>query len=110
MYLPNIPHDPTSPIDIGKHTEKDRRIIPIKDILSVIMAAKEEERNLVGSYWHTGTRRGEALRWTCVDDINFEEKRVRLGTREAGMYSPDTSVLTRKETTGKGSKGQRLRP
>lgn len=79
----NILHDPTAPIEKKKHTKKSRRLIPIKDILSVIMAAKGEERNLIGSYWHTGGRRGEILRWAWADDINFEERWVRLGTKKS---------------------------
>jgi integrase len=31
---------------------------------------------------HTGARKGEVLRWTWADDVNFEERWVRLGTRK----------------------------
>jgi integrase len=32
---------------------------------------------------HTGARKGEVLRWTWADDINFDERWVRLGTRKS---------------------------
>jgi integrase len=41
---------------------------------------------LIGSYWHTGARKSEILRWTWADDINFEERWVRLGTRKSRTH------------------------
>lgn len=41
-----------------------------------------QDRVMIGSYWHTGARKGEILRWTWDEDINFEERWVRLGTRK----------------------------
>jgi integrase len=78
-----IMHDPTGPIEKKPHSKKSRRIIPIQDILKVMLAAKGHERVLIGSYWHTGARKGEVLRWTWADDINFEERWVRLGTKKS---------------------------
>ena len=48
-----------------------------------MLVAKSHDRVLIGTYWHTGARKGEVLRWTWDDDINFEEKWVRLGTRKS---------------------------
>lgn len=81
MY--GVMYDPTGPIEKKSHTKKARRLISIKDTFSVIMAGKREERNFVGSCWHTGGRRGEILRWAWDDDINFEERWVRLGTKKS---------------------------
>jgi integrase len=64
------------------HTKAVRRLIPIPDILKVLPAATGHDRVLLGAYWHTGARKGEVLRWTWADDINFEERWVRLGTRK----------------------------
>ena len=47
-----------------------------------MLVAKGHDRVLIGSYWHTGARKKEDLRWTWADDINFEERWVRLGTRK----------------------------
>lgn len=75
-------HDPTALIDKLPHEKKARRVIPIQDILSVIMAAPMPERAMIAAYWHTGARRGEVLRWTWADDVSLEGRWVRLGTRK----------------------------
>lgn len=84
-----ILHDPTGPTKRKPHTKKARRLIPIQDIFAVMMAAPMPERALIGACWHTGARRGEVLRWTWADDVNLEERWVRLGTRKTrgeGMH------------------------
>lgn len=80
MY--GIMHDPTAPIKKKPHDRKPRRLIPLVDILKVLLVAQGHDRVLIGSYWHTGARKKEVLRWTWADDINFEERWVRLGTRK----------------------------
>jgi len=81
MY--GVMYDPTGPIKKKSHTKKPRRLIPVQDILKVMLVAKGQDRVLIGSYWHTGARKGEILRWTWAEDINFEERWVRLGTRKS---------------------------
>lgn len=78
-----VMHDPTGPIRKKPHTKRARRLVPIQDILKVILAAQGADRAMVGAYWHTGGRRGEIFRWTWADDVNFEERWVRLGTRKS---------------------------
>ena len=80
MY--GVMYDPTAPIKKKSHTKKARRLIPIADILKVILMAQSHDRVLIGTYWHTGARKSEILRWVWADDINFEERWVRLGTRK----------------------------
>ncbi|MCK4389537.1 MAG: tyrosine-type recombinase/integrase [Desulfobacterales bacterium] len=80
MY--SIMYDPTAPIKKKPHSKKARRLIPIQDILKVMLVAQGHDRVLMGSYWHTGARKGEILRWTWADDINFEERWARLGTKK----------------------------
>ena len=80
MY--GLMYDPTAPIKKKPHEKQPRRLIPIQDILKVIMAAQGHDRVLIGAYWHTGARKSEVLRWTWTDDINFDERWVRLGTRK----------------------------
>ncbi len=77
-----IMYDPTGPIKSRTHSRKQRRLIPISDILKVMLAANKFERVLIGCYWHTGARYSEILSWTWADDINFEERWVRLGTKK----------------------------
>ena len=81
MYA--IMYDPTAPIKKKAHEKKARRLIPIADILKVMMAAKGQDRVFMGTYWHTGGRKSEIMRLTWADDINFEERWVRLGTRKS---------------------------
>jgi len=80
MY--GIMYDPTGPIKKKPHEKQPRRLIPIQDILKVLLVAQGHDRVLIGAYWHTGARKGEVLRWTWDEDINFEERWVRLGTRK----------------------------
>jgi integrase len=80
MY--GVMHDPTGPIKKKPHTKKARRLIAVQDILKVMLVAKGYERVLIGAYWHTGARKGEVMRWTWSDDINFDERWVRFGTRK----------------------------
>lgn len=78
-----ILYDPTAPIKKKPHDRKPRRLLPIQDILKVMLAVQGHDRVLIGAYWHTGARKSELLRWTWADDINFEERWVRLGTRKS---------------------------
>lgn len=78
-----IMYDPTSQIKKKPHTKKPRRLISIQDILKVLLVSRGHDRVLIGAYWHTGGRKGEILRWTWENDINFEERWVRLGTKKS---------------------------
>ena len=78
-----VMHDPTAPIKMKRHEKQVRRLIPIQDILKVLLLAQGHDRVLLGAYWHTGARKSEIFRWTWVDDINFEERWVRLGTHKS---------------------------
>jgi integrase len=80
MY--GIMYDPSAPIKKKPHEKQPRRLIAIRDILKVLLVAQGHDRVLIGAYWHTGARKGEVLRWTWDEDINFEERWVRLGTRK----------------------------
>ncbi|MFH1060476.1 MAG: site-specific integrase [Pseudomonadota bacterium] len=76
-------YDPTAPLEPLPHDRASRRLVPVQDIWRVIMVAPMPERAMIGAYWHTGARRGEVLRWTWAEDINFEERWVRLGTHKS---------------------------
>ncbi len=78
-----VMYDPTGPVRKKAHTKKIRRLIPISDILKVMMVAQGHDRVLLGAYWHTGARRSEVFRLTWAEDVNFEERWVRLGTKKS---------------------------
>ena len=77
------PPKPYLQIKKKPHTKKKRRLIPIQDILKVLLVAQGQDRVLIGAYWHTGGRKGEILRWTWADDVNFKERWIRLGTKKS---------------------------
>ena len=51
------------------------------DILKILQAAKPDERVFLKAYLHTGARRSEIFR-LIWEDINFERREIRLGTRK----------------------------
>jgi len=55
---------------------------PSKDVLKVLMAATRPEKVFLYAYIQTGARRSEIFRWTWLEDINFDRRQYRLGTRK----------------------------
>jgi integrase len=53
-----------------------------EQVLAVIMAAERKDKVLLYAYIMTGARRSELFRWTWVEDINFEKRQYRLGSRK----------------------------
>lgn len=53
-----------------------------KEVIQLLLAAERHDRNLLIAMITTGGRRSEVFRWNWHEDINFEERRVRLGTRK----------------------------
>jgi len=53
-----------------------------RDMVAVLDAGTLEEKVFLLSYIDTGARRGEIFRWTWANDVNFEKKLVRLGTKK----------------------------
>ena len=78
----DLPNNPVSKIDKLPHTRKTQYTPLTEDILRVLAAAKPEEKIFLNAYLQTGARRSEIFRWTWHDDINFESREVRLGTRK----------------------------
>ena len=83
QQLYGVLYDPTAPVKMKRHEKQARRLIPIQDILKILLVAQGHDRVLLGAYWHTGARKHEVLRWTWAEDINFEDRWVRLGTRKS---------------------------
>jgi integrase len=55
---------------------------PAEDVLRVLAAAGRADRTFLVCYLQTGARRSELFRWQWNGDINFGDRRVRLGTRK----------------------------
>jgi integrase len=74
--------NPFNDIQKFPHDRSPQYTPPPEDILRVLMVATREERIFLEAYLQTGARRSEIFRWTWVEDINFDARQVRLGTRK----------------------------
>jgi len=75
--------NPLIEIEKRSHERKPQYVPPVEDILKVLMAATRMERIFLDSYLQTGARRSEVFRWTWTDDINLDQRKVRLGSRKS---------------------------
>lgn len=66
---------------------------PQDDILKLLMVATREERVFLNCYLQTGARRSEIFRLTWANDINFEKRNIRLGTRKTRDGSMEHELL-----------------
>lgn len=76
---------PTNPVVIIKKRPHDRGpqyVPPTEDVLRILAVATREEKVFLDCYLQTGARRSEIFRWTWTEDVNFEKRRCRLGTRK----------------------------
>ena len=64
------------------HDRAPAYVPPIEDILRLLAVCTRKERIFLDAYLQTGARRSETFRWTWHDDINFERRQVRIGTRK----------------------------
>lgn len=78
----DLDSNPVAKIKSLPHDRGPQYTPPTGDILKVLAAANREERIFMNCYLHTAARRSEIFRWTWADDINFEKREVRLGTRK----------------------------
>ena len=67
---------------------------PAEDIDKVLMAANQEEMDLLICIYHTGGRIGEILK-LAWEDVNFEKKSITLWTRKrrGGQLEPDPLAI-----------------
>ncbi len=82
LKIVGLPNNPVALIDKLPHDRKPQYTPPTVDMLKVLATAKREERVLLSCYIQTAARRSEIFRWTWVEDINFEKRQIRLGTRK----------------------------
>ena len=64
------------------HDRKPPYTPPTEDILRILLVATRKEKVLLDCYLRTAARRSEIFRLTWVEDINFERRKIRLGTRK----------------------------
>lgn len=74
-------HNPCKNIDRYPETPKQKYVPPAEDINRVLLAADQEDMELLLILYHTAGRIGEVLRLTW-DDVNFEHRYVILKTRK----------------------------
>jgi integrase len=74
--------NPVAEIDKRSEDRKSQYVPPTEDILKVLAAAMRQEKVLLDSYLLTGARRSEIFRWSWIEDINFDQRIYRLGTRK----------------------------
>lgn len=77
-----IKENPFATTERRSHDREPQYTPPSADVLKVLMVADRKERVFLDAYLQTGARRAEIFRWTWVDDINFERREYRLGTRK----------------------------
>lgn len=74
--------NPAVKIDRFSHDRQAKYIPQEKDVLKLLAAATPEEKVFLDCYLNTAARRSEIYRLVWNDDINFEKRQVRLGTRK----------------------------
>jgi integrase len=80
-YL-DITTNPVTKIKKLPHNRSPQYTPPTEDVLRLLAVATRQERVFLDCYLHTGARRSEIFRWTWAEDINFEKRQVRLGSRK----------------------------
>lgn len=78
----DLPRNPVAKMRPYPHERGPQYTPPTEDVLKLLAAATPEERVFLQCYLQTGARRGEIFRWTWNEDVNFERREVRLGTRK----------------------------
>lgn len=82
-----IKDNPFSATEKRSHDRQPQYTPPSTDVLKVLMVADRKERIFLDAYLQTGARRSEIFRWTWADDINFDRREYRLGTRKTADSS-----------------------
>lgn len=78
----DITVNPVAKTEKLRHDRKVQYTPSEQEVLKLLAAAGPEDKIMLNCYLQTGARRSEIFRWTWADDINFEKRQVRLGTRK----------------------------
>ena len=82
-----FPINPVAKIKKRGHTAAKQYVPPVDHMLRILAVTTREEQVFLDAYLQTAGRRCEILGWTWADDINFERRQVRLGTRKTKDHS-----------------------
>ena len=82
MDILDLQINPFAKVKRLAHDRRPQYCPPTADILKVLAVATREELVFLSAYLQTGARKSEVLRWTWAEDVNFEKREVRLGTRK----------------------------
>ncbi len=64
------------------HDREPQYTPPVEDVLRLLTVCTRNDRIFLDAYLQTGARRSEIFRWLWHEDINFERRQVRIGTRK----------------------------
>ncbi|MBU2547829.1 MAG: tyrosine-type recombinase/integrase [Proteobacteria bacterium] len=78
----DLPNNPLTKIKKRPHDRETQYTPSTEDVLKVLAVADRTESVMLNCYLQTAARRSEIFRWTWVEDINFERREYRLGTRK----------------------------
>jgi integrase len=77
-----IRHNPFADTEKFPHDGKPQYTPPNEDVEKLLEVATRAERVFLDCYLQTAARRSEIFRWTWIEDINFDRRAYRLGTRK----------------------------
>lgn len=78
----DVQYNPWADTDKFPHDVAPQLVPTIENVVKLLMVATRKERVILTAYLHTGARRSEIFRWLWHEDINFENRMVRIGTRK----------------------------
>lgn len=85
--------NPVASIDKLPHERGPQHTPTTEEVLQLLAAATREETVFLNCILQTGARRSEIFRWTWADDINFDRREIRLGTRKTKDGSMEYEFL-----------------
>ncbi|UCF82165.1 MAG: tyrosine-type recombinase/integrase [Desulfobacteraceae bacterium] len=74
--------NPVAPIKKLPIKRKPQPVPTEEEFLRLLMVANRHDKNLLTACASTGGRRSEIFRWTWTEDINFKDRKIRLGNRK----------------------------
>jgi len=80
--MKGIDHNPVLSVERLAVERRPQPVPSEEDVVRLLVAADRHGRNLIVACCTTGGRRSEIFRWKWHEDINFEKRMVRLGTRK----------------------------
>jgi len=92
------PLNPVALIEPYPEERTAKYVPPLEDFNRVLMAAQGDDRDLLLALYHTAGRRGEILERLTWEDINFENRYIRLSTRKRKGGNLEWRTLPMNET------------